>query len=112
MGSLDLAGNVPFNEVLKDGMGFPALANVPGFGLCQIILFAGLAEGVAMPSSEHTEAHRTFQVVSTEPCPLFQVDTLLPHKLRTQKSVTANLILRSRTDVLPCLVLPVPGSIP
>jgi len=53
-GSLDLAGNVPFNEVLKDGMGFPALANIPGFGLCQIILFAGLAEGVAMPSSEYT----------------------------------------------------------
>ena len=32
-GSLDIAGNVPFDSVLKDGMGFPALANIPGFGL-------------------------------------------------------------------------------
>merc|ERR1719198_808451 len=28
-GSLDLAGDYPFSEVLKDGMGFPALSNSP-----------------------------------------------------------------------------------
>jgi len=53
-GSLDAAGTVPFNEVMKDGMGFPALANIPAAGLVQIVLFAGLAEGAAMPSSEYT----------------------------------------------------------
>merc|ERR1711935_1281806 len=53
-GSLDLAGDYPFADVLKDGMGFPALANIPALGLCQIVLFGGLAEGVAMPSSEYT----------------------------------------------------------
>jgi len=53
-GSLDLAGDVPFNEVLKDGMGFPDLANIPGFGLVQTILFAGLAEEVDIPSSKYT----------------------------------------------------------
>jgi len=53
-GSLDIQGTMPFNEVMKDGMGFPALANVPAAGLVQIVLFAGLAEGAAMPSSEYT----------------------------------------------------------
>lgn len=53
-GSLDLAGDYPFSEVLKDGMGFPALANVPTFGLVQIALFGALAELVAMPASEYT----------------------------------------------------------
>merc|ERR1719190_315659 len=28
-GSLDLAGDYPFSGVLKDGMGFPALGNIP-----------------------------------------------------------------------------------
>merc|ERR1719174_1606147 len=53
-GSLDLAGDYPFSEVLKDGMGFPALGNIPTFGLVQIALFGGLAETVAMPSSDYT----------------------------------------------------------
>merc|ERR1719190_87718 len=53
-GSLDLAGNYPFSEVLKDGMGFQALANVPALGLAQIVLFAGVAECSAMPVSEYT----------------------------------------------------------
>ena len=53
-GSLDLAGDVPFDSVLADGMGFPALANVPTFGLVQILLFGGLAETVAMPAGEYT----------------------------------------------------------
>jgi len=53
-GSLDIAGDYPFADVLKDGMGFPALANIPAFGLVQIVLFGGLAEGVAMPASEYT----------------------------------------------------------
>jgi len=53
-GSLDLAGDYPFSEVLKDGMGFPALGNIPSFGLVQIALFGALAETVAMPSQEYT----------------------------------------------------------
>lgn len=53
-GSLDLAGDYPFNEVLKDGMGFPALGHIPALGLAQIALFGGLAETVAMPSGEYT----------------------------------------------------------
>ena len=52
--SLDLAGEVPFSSVLKDGMGFPALANVPPLGLAQIALFGGIAELVAMPASQYT----------------------------------------------------------
>ena len=32
-------------------MGFAALANVPTFGLAQILLFGGSAETVAMPAS-------------------------------------------------------------
>merc|ERR1711935_728260 len=42
-GSLDLQGTVPFSSVMDNGMGFPALAAVPTFGLCQILLFGGLA---------------------------------------------------------------------
>merc|ERR1719327_1258024 len=53
-GSLDLAGDVPFSSVLDNGMGFPALAAVPAFGLAQILLFGGLAETVAMPAGEYT----------------------------------------------------------
>merc|ERR1712130_912805 len=53
-GSLDLAGDVPFSSVLDDGMGFPALANVPTFGLVQIALFGGIAETVAMPAGRYT----------------------------------------------------------
>jgi len=53
-GSLDLAGNYPFADVLKDGMGFAALTNVPLFGLAQIVIFAGFAEIGAMPSSQYT----------------------------------------------------------
>jgi len=53
-GSLDLAGDYPFADVLKDGMGFPALSNVPALGLVQIVLFGGLAEVVAMPSGQYT----------------------------------------------------------
>ena len=52
--SLDLHGNALFNEVLKDGLGFPTLTNTPWFGLCRIILVAGHVEGVAKPSSEYT----------------------------------------------------------
>jgi len=53
-GSLDLAGDYPFADVLKDGMGFPALANIPALGLAQIALFGGIAEVAAMPSTEYT----------------------------------------------------------
>ena len=35
-GSLDLAGNYPFSDVLKDGMGFPALSHIPQLGLAQV----------------------------------------------------------------------------
>jgi len=53
-GSLDLAGDYPFADVLKDGMGFPALANIPALGLAQIALFGGIAEVAAMPSGQYT----------------------------------------------------------
>merc|ERR1719328_11348 len=36
------------------GITFPALANVPTFGLVQILLFGGIAETVAMPASQYT----------------------------------------------------------
>merc|ERR1712072_1373098 len=36
-GSMTLNGDVPFSSVLDNGMGFPALANVPTFGLAQIL---------------------------------------------------------------------------
>ena len=35
-------------------MGFHALANIPGFGIFHIIIFAGLVEGVDMPSIKYT----------------------------------------------------------
>merc|ERR1712210_98086 len=38
----------------KDGMGFPALSNIPTFGLVQIALFGALAETMGMPSSQYT----------------------------------------------------------
>merc|ERR1712029_1015206 len=53
-GSLDLKGEVPFSSVMDNGMGFPALAAVPTFGLAQILIFGGLAETVAMPAGEYT----------------------------------------------------------
>ena len=52
-GSMTLDGSVPFDSILKDGMGFPALANVPQFGLVQIALFGAIAELVAMPASQY-----------------------------------------------------------
>ena len=53
-GSLDVAGEYPFSSVLKDGMGFPALMNVPPLGLAQIVLFAAIVEIKAMPASQYT----------------------------------------------------------
>merc|ERR1711935_546933 len=53
-GSIDLAGDVPFASIMKDGMGFPALANVPTTGLLQIGLFGLFAESVAMPAGQYT----------------------------------------------------------
>jgi len=53
-GSLDASGQYPFDAVLKDGMGFPALANIPAGGICQIILFVGLAEGYVLDSTQYT----------------------------------------------------------
>ena len=48
-GTIDLAGEMPFANILDDGMGFPALANIPFFGWVQIIMFCGIAETIAMP---------------------------------------------------------------
>jgi len=53
-GSLDLSGQYPFDAVLKDGLGFPALANIPSAGIAQIVLFAGVAEVYALPATEYT----------------------------------------------------------
>jgi len=53
-GSFDFAGKYPFSEVLSDGMGFPALTHIPSGGVLQILIFAGIAETYAMPSSQYT----------------------------------------------------------
>mmetsp|Transcript_23293 Transcript_23293/g.35299 ORF Transcript_23293/g.35299 Transcript_23293/m.35299 type:complete len:219 (+) Transcript_23293:89-745(+) len=53
-GSLDFAGKVPFDSVLKDGVGFPALQNIPPIGLAQIVLFGGIAEMIAIPARQYT----------------------------------------------------------
>mmetsp|Transcript_4082 Transcript_4082/g.6831 ORF Transcript_4082/g.6831 Transcript_4082/m.6831 type:complete len:219 (-) Transcript_4082:94-750(-) len=53
-GNLDLAGDYPFADVLKDGMGFAALGNIPTFGLIQIALFGALGELVAAPANQYT----------------------------------------------------------
>ena len=54
LGSLDLSGKYPFADVLKDGMGFFALANIPAGGIAQIVLFAGVAEAAAIPAFQYT----------------------------------------------------------
>merc|ERR1711897_71428 len=66
-GSLDLKGEVPFSSVMDNGMGFPALAAVPTFGLVQIALFGGLDELVAMPASEYTGGPQDLLEVTTDP---------------------------------------------
>jgi hypothetical protein len=53
-GSMTLDGSVQFSDILKDGMGFAALGNVPPLGLAQIALFGGIAELVAMPANQYT----------------------------------------------------------
>merc|ERR1719310_1336077 len=53
-GSINLDGSVQFADILKDGMGFPAISNIPVFGLFQIVAFAGFAEIGAMPAAQIT----------------------------------------------------------
>uniref|UniRef100_A0A7S3DW13 Chlorophyll a-b binding protein, chloroplastic n=2 Tax=Entomoneis paludosa TaxID=265537 RepID=A0A7S3DW13_9STRA len=53
-GSLDLKGEYPIANVLDDGMGFPALANIPPLGLAQILLFAAIVELYAAPAFQYT----------------------------------------------------------
>jgi len=53
-GSLDLKGEVPFSSVLDNGVGFAALAKVPGNGLIQILLFCAIAETYAAPAEQYT----------------------------------------------------------
>merc|ERR1712032_867099 len=50
-GTIDLKGEVPFSEI---GTGFGAISNIPSLGLAQIVLFAGIADTVAMPSNQYT----------------------------------------------------------
>merc|ERR1719362_1857546 len=52
-GSINLDGSVQFADILKDGMGFPAISNIPVFGLFQIVAFAGFAEIGAMPAAQY-----------------------------------------------------------
>merc|ERR1739838_604341 len=65
-GSLDLEGEYPFDQVLADGMGFQALANVPAAGLCQIVLFAGLAD-TALCHQLNTPGGYPFQTQIEDP---------------------------------------------
>ena len=53
-GSSDLSGKYPFTDVLKEGMGFPALANIPSARIAQIMLFAGAAEAYTLPVIQYT----------------------------------------------------------
>eukprot|EP00620_Florenciella_sp_RCC1587_P014206 CAMPEP_0182556654 /NCGR_PEP_ID=MMETSP1324-20130603/847_1 /TAXON_ID=236786 /ORGANISM="Florenciella sp., Strain RCC1587" /LENGTH=218 /DNA_ID=CAMNT_0024768577 /DNA_START=17 /DNA_END=673 /DNA_ORIENTATION=+ len=53
-GSMTLDGSVQFSDILKDGMGFAALSNIPTLGLAQILLFGGIAELIAAPASQYT----------------------------------------------------------
>ncbi|CAH0372630.1 unnamed protein product [Pelagomonas calceolata] len=53
-GSMTLDGSVQFSDILKDGMGFPALENVPRLGLLQIVAFGFVAETAAMPATQYT----------------------------------------------------------
>ena len=46
-GSINLDGSVQFADILKDGMGFPAISNIPVFGLSQCINQIVAARGVA-----------------------------------------------------------------
>ena len=42
-GILNLAGSVQASDILKDGMGIPAVAKIPTFGLFQTVAYAGFA---------------------------------------------------------------------
>ena len=53
-GSMTIDGSVQFSDILKDGMGFPALENVPRLGLLQIVAFGFVAETAAMPAAQYT----------------------------------------------------------
>merc|ERR1719265_2337767 len=53
-GSMTLDGSFQFSDILKDGMGFPALENVPRLGLLQIVAVAFVAETAAMPATQYT----------------------------------------------------------
>jgi len=50
-GYIDLAKTTAFSDI---GTGFAALGKIPPLGLAQILLFAGLAELVAIPASQYT----------------------------------------------------------
>ena len=50
-GSMTLDGSVQFSDI---GYGFPAISNIPTFGLFQIVMFAGFAEIGAMPAAQYT----------------------------------------------------------
>ncbi|KAK7236785.1 chlorophyll A-B binding protein [Aureococcus anophagefferens] len=41
-----------FSDILKDGMGFAAINNIPKFGLFQIVAFGFIAETAAMPATQ------------------------------------------------------------
>ncbi|KAH8083434.1 chlorophyll A-B binding protein [Aureococcus anophagefferens] len=51
-GSINLDGSVQFSDILKDGMGFAAINNIPKFGLFQIVAFGFIAETAAMPATQ------------------------------------------------------------
>ena len=65
-GSLDLAGNYAFVDVLKDGIGFSALSNIPLFGLIHILLFVGIAETIAMPAGEYIGGPQNLTEATTD----------------------------------------------
>lgn len=54
-GILNLAGSVQASDILKDGMGVPAVAKIPTFGLFQTVAYAGFAAISAMPAAQYTD---------------------------------------------------------
>ncbi|KAH8083436.1 chlorophyll A-B binding protein [Aureococcus anophagefferens] len=64
-GSINLDGSVQFSDILKDGMGFAAINNIPKFGLFQIVAFGFIAETAAMPATQYTGGPRTSPAATT-----------------------------------------------
>ena len=85
-GSINLDGSVQFPDILKDGMGFPAVANIPTFGLFQIVAFAGFAEIGAMPAAQYTGGPQNPRAATTAPSAPSPAATRSRRRSRTSRA--------------------------